>query len=239
MRAALCLLAAAFSGSARAGPISRPGLKETSSLGFSCTPHCEQSDPLWRQWETAGSANVASRSVVLTEDEQNQAGTFWSRQLFVAPEWELEMSFRVFGAGEVGADGFALWFTRDGKDEGTREAGDKGSHDAVDAFGHQNRWRGLGLFFDSYDNDNYAEHTVGVSGLKVGNNGRAPHLAVRDMAASKPALIMTRTRLHPFPQPTNCLMFKRLLNRAVSTTPRVAAPSDPRCRKQWRQVLGP
>ena len=173
MRAALCLLAAAFSGSARAGPVQRPGLKETSSLGFSCTPRCEESDPLWRQWETAGSANVASRSVVLTEDEQNQAGTLWSRQLFVAPEWELEMSFRVFGAGEVGADGFALWFTRDGKDEGTREAGDKGSHDAVDAFGHQNRWRGLGIFFDSYDNDNYAEHTVGVSGLKVGNtNGR-------------------------------------------------------------------
>ena len=172
MRAALCLLAAAAAaGSARAGPVPGMGLKETSFLGFGCYPRCEESDPLWQNWESSGSANVGRSSVVLTEDEQNQAGTFWSRQLYVAPEWELEMSFRVFGAGEVGADGFALWFTRDGKDEGSREAGDKGSHDAVDAFGHQNRWRGLGLFFDSYDNDNFAEHTVGVSGLKVGTKG--------------------------------------------------------------------
>jgi len=55
--------------------------------------------------------------------------------------WEVEFQFRVSGRGRVGADGLAFWFSTT-----------KGFGGPV--FGSADKWDGLGLFFDSYDNDN-------------------------------------------------------------------------------------
>lgn len=48
--------------------------------------------------------------------------------------------FRISGRGRVGADGLAIWYTEDRMVEGP-------------VFGNQDNWKGLGLFFDSFDND--------------------------------------------------------------------------------------
>jgi hypothetical protein len=55
--------------------------------------------------------------------------------------WEVELQFRATGRGRVGADGLAFWFSST-----------KGFGGPV--FGSADKWNGLGLFFDSYDNDN-------------------------------------------------------------------------------------
>ncbi|KAI4467075.1 vesicular mannose-binding lectin [Holotrichia oblita] len=64
------------------------------------------------------------------------------------PFWEyggskyISSTRRVTGRGRVGADGLAFWYTQS-----------KGSYDG-DVFGSSDKWVGLGIFFDSFDNDN-------------------------------------------------------------------------------------
>ena len=55
--------------------------------------------------------------------------------------WEVELQFRVTGRGRIGADGLAFWYTATKGFEGP-------------VFGSSDRWNGLGVFFDSFDNDN-------------------------------------------------------------------------------------
>jgi hypothetical protein len=54
--------------------------------------------------------------------------------------WELEMEFRIGGGGKLGADGMALWYTRESKQEGN-------------VFGMRDQWEGLAIIFDTFDND--------------------------------------------------------------------------------------
>lgn len=56
--------------------------------------------------------------------------------------WEIDVAFRVSGRGRVGADGLAIWFTSE-----------KGDYNG-EVFGSSDRWTGLGIIFDSFDNDN-------------------------------------------------------------------------------------
>ncbi|PNF41175.1 hypothetical protein B7P43_G01436 [Cryptotermes secundus] len=56
--------------------------------------------------------------------------------------WEVDIIFRVTGRGRIGADGLAFWYTES-----------KGAYDGP-VFGSSDKWVGLGIFFDSFDNDN-------------------------------------------------------------------------------------
>lgn len=56
--------------------------------------------------------------------------------------WEIDVAFRVSGRGRIGADGLAIWYTTE-----------KGDYNG-DVFGASDKWNGLGVFFDSFDNDN-------------------------------------------------------------------------------------
>ncbi|GAU93937.1 hypothetical protein RvY_05791-2 [Ramazzottius varieornatus] len=64
----------------------------------------------------------------------------WTKALTSFEWWDVEMSIRVSGNGRIGADGLAFWYATDRMQEG-------------DAFGSRTSWNGLGLFFDSFDND--------------------------------------------------------------------------------------
>lgn len=56
--------------------------------------------------------------------------------------WEVELIFRITGRGRIGADGLAFWYTAE-----------KGAYNGT-VFGSSDQWKGLGIFFDSFDNDN-------------------------------------------------------------------------------------
>ncbi|PAV78272.1 hypothetical protein WR25_17668 [Diploscapter pachys] len=57
------------------------------------------------------------------------------------PFWMIDVSVKVTGQGRVGADGLALWYTA--------QMGTLGP-----VFGANDFWTGMGLFLDSFDNDN-------------------------------------------------------------------------------------
>ncbi|PZC73637.1 hypothetical protein B5X24_HaOG209011 [Helicoverpa armigera] len=56
--------------------------------------------------------------------------------------WEIDIMFKVTGRGRIGADGLAFWYTT--------QRGDY----TGEVFGSSDRWNGLAVIFDSFDNDN-------------------------------------------------------------------------------------
>jgi hypothetical protein len=69
----------------------------------------------WREWHASGSTTLGARGATLTADVGGAAGSLWAvRPLDARRGLDVELRFRVGGAGTVGADGFALWFTAKG-----------------------------------------------------------------------------------------------------------------------------
>lgn len=65
--------------------------------------------------------------------------------------WEMVLHFGVHGQGKnLFGDGFAVWYTK--------EHGEMGP-----VFGSRDYFTGLGVFFDTYSNQN-GEHSVSVGG---------------------------------------------------------------------------
>lgn len=58
----------------------------------------------------------------------------------MSADWEVELSFQIAGTQTLGGDGLAFWYAKDAGQEGP-------------VFGSRDRWLGLGVFVDTYDND--------------------------------------------------------------------------------------
>lgn len=69
-------------------------------------------------------------------------GAIWSKQPITFDWWEIDLVFRISGRSRIGADGLAFWYTTA-----------KGAYNGT-VFGSSDLWTGLGIFFDSFDNDN-------------------------------------------------------------------------------------
>lgn len=70
------------------------------------------------------------------------AGAIWTKTQVDFDWWVVDLAFRITGRGRIGADGLAFWYTQE-----------KGHYDGT-IFGSSDKWNGLGVFFDSFDNDN-------------------------------------------------------------------------------------
>lgn len=93
-------------------------------------------------WSCFLDAIASSDSVRVAPSLRSQKGAVWTKSKTNFDWWEVDISFRVSGRGRVGADGLAFWFTTE-----------KGDYNG-NVFGSSDRWNGLGIFFDSFDNDN-------------------------------------------------------------------------------------
>jgi len=104
-------------------------------------PYLAQKDGTVPFFEYSGNAIASAESVRITPSLRSQKGAIWSRLITNFDWWEAEVQFRVTGRGRIGADGLAFWYTATKGFEGP-------------VFGSSDKWVGLGVFFDSFDNDN-------------------------------------------------------------------------------------
>ncbi|KAJ3092373.1 hypothetical protein HK100_006959, partial [Physocladia obscura] len=82
----------------------------------------------------------------LTQNRQSMRGWLWSRTPVVAQKsWVVEFQFRVHGGDHLYGDGFAFWYTSERRQTGN-------------VFGSKNEFKGLGIFFDTYANNNKNRH---------------------------------------------------------------------------------
>ncbi|XP_076049158.1 lectin, mannose binding protein ergic53 isoform X2 [Oratosquilla oratoria] len=104
-------------------------------------PYLAQKDNQVPFWTYSGNAIASEESVRITPSLRSQKGQIWTKNPTSFEWWEVEFVFRVTGRGRIGADGLAFWFTAAPGNEGP-------------VFGSSDKWSGLGVFFDSFDNDN-------------------------------------------------------------------------------------
>ncbi|XP_046420528.1 protein ERGIC-53 [Neodiprion fabricii] len=105
-------------------------------------PYLAQKDGSVPFWEYGGNAIASAENVRIAPSLRSQKGAIWTKQPTNFDWWEVNIVFRVTGRGRIGADGLAFWYTTS-----------KGSYDGT-VFGSSDQWNGLGIFFDSFDNDN-------------------------------------------------------------------------------------
>lgn len=103
-------------------------------------PYLAQKDGSVPFWEYGGSCIASEEMVRITPSLKSKKGSIWNKNPVNFPWWEVELVFRVTGQGRLGADGLAFWYTNQKMPEGP-------------VFGSSDKWLGLSLFFDSFDND--------------------------------------------------------------------------------------
>ncbi|PFX22367.1 protein ERGIC-53-like [Stylophora pistillata] len=103
-------------------------------------PHLVNRDGAIPFWNHGGSAIPSDDQIRLTPSMTNKKGYAWTKSTFPHEWWEVEVALKVTGRGRLGGDGVAIWFTETAGTEGP-------------AFGNINTWKGLGVFLDSFDND--------------------------------------------------------------------------------------
>ncbi|ALC43458.1 ergic53 [Drosophila busckii] len=105
-------------------------------------PYLAQKDGTVPFWEYGGNAIASAESVRVAPSLRSQKGAIWTKSQTSFDWWDVEIVFRVTGRGRIGADGLAFWYTTE-----------KGDYNGP-VFGSSDRWNGLGIMFDSFDNDN-------------------------------------------------------------------------------------
>lgn len=105
-------------------------------------PYLAQKDGSVPFWEYGGNAIASGENVRIAPSMRSQKGAIWTKSKTTFDWWEVDIIFRVTGRGRIGADGLAFWYTEN-----------KGAYDG-NVFGSSDKWVGLGVFFDSFDNDN-------------------------------------------------------------------------------------
>ncbi|KAI8373158.1 legume-like lectin family-domain-containing protein [Radiomyces spectabilis] len=116
-------------------------------------------DDLQNHWFDFGGDTIinTNRQIRLTSNQQSQVGFLWSRLPIVDDNFEVEFEFRVHGSsGHLYGDGFAMWLVKERLGTG-------------DVFGATNRFDGLGIFFDTYDNERAHRHTFPYITSMLGN----------------------------------------------------------------------
>ncbi|KAK3732287.1 hypothetical protein QZH41_014423 [Actinostola sp. cb2023] len=103
-------------------------------------PHLMNKEGQVPFWAYGGSAIPSNDQVRLTPSLRDRKGYMWTKNKYTSEWWEIEGYFRVTGRGRVGADGLAIWYTENAGTEGP-------------VFGSSDKWNGLVVLCDSFDND--------------------------------------------------------------------------------------
>ncbi|CAO3621974.1 unnamed protein product [Cunninghamella echinulata] len=107
-------------------------------------------DELQNRWFDFGGNTIINTNcqIRLTSNCQLQVGYLWSRLPITAPDFEVEFEFKVMDPLVIYLVMVlpVMWLSKDRAMEGT-------------VFGLKDRFEGLGIFFDTYDNERSHRHT--------------------------------------------------------------------------------
>ena len=104
---------------------------------------------------SAGEVEYGEQGVRLGRPVPNSKGAVWFSQPNTFPDWQLMLTFSIKGP-DHGSDGLALWYTR--------SPGQLGP-----VFGSADRWHGLGVLVDGYDNDGKGNNPAIMGVLNQGD----------------------------------------------------------------------
>uniref|UniRef100_A0A7S4PI86 L-type lectin-like domain-containing protein n=1 Tax=Paramoeba aestuarina TaxID=180227 RepID=A0A7S4PI86_9EUKA len=107
----------------------------------------ENMNPILPFWTMLGDAFANEDFVRLTPDRQSKTGAVWNTQQLLWDSWEIMIKLNVNGVSQVGADGLAFWLAK--------EVNVLGGF-----FGFIEKFSGIGVVIDTYDNDGSGQHPI-------------------------------------------------------------------------------
>ncbi|XP_043922091.1 protein ERGIC-53 [Protopterus annectens] len=146
-------------------------------------PHLVQNDGTVPFWVHTGNAIPSADQIRITPSMRSQKGSVWTKNKVAFENWEIEVTFRVTGRGRIGADGLAVWYTEQQGLDGP-------------VFGAADYWNGIGIFFDSFDNDGKKNNPAV---LLVGNNGKLSYDHQNDGSSQALGSCLRDFRNKPYP----------------------------------------
>uniref|UniRef100_A0A8C6PBK4 Lectin, mannose binding 2 like n=1 Tax=Nothobranchius furzeri TaxID=105023 RepID=A0A8C6PBK4_NOTFU len=120
-------------------------------------------------WELMGDAMVTTDQVRLTPDMQSRQGAVWSRIPCHLKDWEMQVHFKIHGQGKknLNGDGLAIWYTKERMQKGP-------------VFGNMDNFTGLGVFVDTYPNEEKHIERIFPYVLAMVGNGSVSYDHERD-----------------------------------------------------------
>lgn len=95
-------------------------------------------------------------AIVLVKDKPNQTGVIWSKRTMTEENWQVNFAFRIKGQS-IGGNGLAFWYARD-------------AHRTGNVYGAPDKFEGLGIAFDTFDEETKAESVPMVYGMYGNGN---------------------------------------------------------------------
>jgi len=114
-------------------------------------PYIAQTDGQVPFWSYHGHAIAGDENVRLAPSLRSRQGAIWTKKLFDKSGFEIEIVIRISGRGKIGADGMAIWYTTDGAPT---------QQEHLPIFGSRDKWNGLGIMLDSFDNNSKGDNPV-------------------------------------------------------------------------------
>ncbi|KAG7258660.1 hypothetical protein CRUP_021920 [Coryphaenoides rupestris] len=120
-------------------------------------------------WELMGDSMVTTEQVRLTTDMQSRQGAVWSRIPCHLDDWEMQVHFKIHGQGKknLNGDGMAIWYTKERMQKGP-------------VFGNKDNFTGLGVFVDTYPNEEKQLERIFPLVMAMVGNGTLPYDHERD-----------------------------------------------------------
>jgi hypothetical protein len=102
-------------------------------------------------WNFGGATVLTKNIIRLTPSTQDRRGWLWNEYPLESTNWEVEFSTEVFSKPHFGGDGFGFWVLAGEQDPSFTQ-----NPEALTGplFGMKNDFKGFGVLFDVYDNDN-------------------------------------------------------------------------------------
>uniref|UniRef100_A0A1W7RAJ5 Protein ERGIC-53 n=1 Tax=Hadrurus spadix TaxID=141984 RepID=A0A1W7RAJ5_9SCOR len=158
-------------------------------------PYLAQKDGTVPFWESFGNAIASEEMVRITPSLRSKKGSIWTKGPTTFQWWEIELVFRVNGRGRLGADGLAFWYTDKKGVEGP-------------VFGSNDNWVGLGVFFDSFDNDGKGNNPYIMA---MANDGTKSYEHQTDGINQQLSGCLRDFRNKPFPVRTKIEYYRNIL----------------------------
>ncbi|XP_078492620.1 protein ERGIC-53-like [Ciona intestinalis] len=146
-------------------------------------PALSQTDGTIPFWNHTGDAVPGDEQVRIVPSLRAKTGAVWSNYPFPYDDWQLDVHFRIQGRGKLGADGLVVWLVETPAQIGP-------------VFGYMDMWKGVGIFFDSFDNDNQHNNPY-VSAIM--NDGSLSYNHATDGFEQKAGGCLRDFRNRPYP----------------------------------------
>ncbi|KAI6649505.1 Vesicular integral-membrane protein VIP36-like [Oopsacas minuta] len=121
-------------------------------------------------WDYTGTTLITNDFVRLTPDRQGRRGSIWNIIPVTYKDWEVHIQIHIHGSGRtLFGDGLAFWYTKEKSQEGG-------------LFGSKDYFSGVGIFFDTFQNNVYSNQEFPYISASVfnGSSKYDSHLDGRD-----------------------------------------------------------